>query len=241
TVVSARPRSPQGRSRALVAAAVAAVVLAGAGIAYGLMDRETAASAGRGGTGVEGPGPADGRPEGGDGLPLTPGDGPPGSVSPGDSGTTASSAPASRSASGAPSKGVLSPSPARPAPGDATGPGHVSSSTTASGGGASGSADGGTGTPKPTCFARGDGRYDCTVWKNAKSYWKDGREAGILYAGKNYFYCQADLGRRVTDGRWTNVWWGRTDDDSRNAGVWVSIVYVQGGDNDGPVPGLPVC
>ncbi|OSZ55382.1 hypothetical protein OQI_38860, partial [Streptomyces pharetrae CZA14] len=79
------------------------------------------------------------------------------------------------------------------------------------------------------------------VWSTAKSYTAAGAEAGVLHAGTNYFYCQANLGRRETSGEWTNVWWAKTDDDSGNADVWVSDVYIQGGDNDAPVPGLPVC
>ncbi len=88
---------------------------------------------------------------------------------------------------------------------------------------------------------RADGKYDCTVWRTATTYWSDGRQAGVLNAGKNYFSCQANLGRRETSGEWTNVWWAKTDDDSGNVDVWVSDVYLQGGDNDAPVPGLPVC
>ncbi len=63
----------------------------------------------------------------------------------------------------------------------------------------------------------------------------------MLNAGTNYFYCQQNLGRRETSGQWTNVWWARTDDDSGNTGVFVSDVYIKGGENDKPVPGLPVC
>ncbi|MFI6335024.1 serine/threonine-protein kinase [Streptomyces sp. NPDC050535] len=122
-----------------------------------------------------------------------------------------------------------------------------------SGGGTGGSTDGGTTgggsstapTPDapvaPVCDSIGGGKYNCQVWRTAKSYTASGAEAGVLNAGTNYFYCQQNLGRRETYGEWTNVWWARTDDDSGNTGVFVSVVYVQGGDNDSPVPGLPVC
>lgn len=63
----------------------------------------------------------------------------------------------------------------------------------------------------------------------------------MLKAGTNYFYCQQNLGRRESHGQWTNVWWARTDDDSGNTGVFVNDVNIQGGHNDEPVPGLPVC
>ncbi|MEU9326614.1 protein kinase [Streptomyces canus] len=101
--------------------------------------------------------------------------------------------------------------------------------------------DGGAGTPAPACTAIGGGKYNCTVWKTATSYTASGAEAGVLNAGTNYFYCQSNLGRRETSGEWTNVWWAKTDDDSGNTGVYVSDVYLKGGNNDEPVPGLPVC
>ena len=87
----------------------------------------------------------------------------------------------------------------------------------------------------------GGGKYNCTVWRTAKSYTASGTEVGVLNTGTNYFYCQQNLGRRETSGEWTNVWWAKTDDDSGNTDVWVSDVYIQGGANDEPVPGLPVC
>ncbi|MFF7640037.1 protein kinase [Streptomyces canus] len=118
-----------------------------------------------------------------------------------------------------------------------------------SGGDDTGGSDSGNGgttgddpsTPAPACTAIGGGKYNCTVWKTATSYTASGAEAGVLNAGTNYFYCQSNLGRRETSGGWTNVWWAKTDDDSGNTGVYVSDVYIKGGNNDEPVPGLPVC
>lgn len=98
-----------------------------------------------------------------------------------------------------------------------------------------------TPSPAAACRPTGGGRYDCQVWRAATSYTASGTEAGTLKAGADYFYCQANLGRRETYGRWTNVWWAKTDDDSGNTGVYVSDVYLKGGNNDAPVPGLPVC
>ncbi|WP_093607681.1 serine/threonine-protein kinase [Streptomyces indicus] len=162
--------------------------------------------------------------------------------------------------------GKDSPAPSKPgAEGGTTGGGSDDSGTgnggsdtggsgsggSASGGSGSGSGgtDGGTGGgsatggggPAPMCEPIGGGKYNCRVWRTAKSYTASGSEAGILNAGTNYFYCQSNLGRRETHGEWTNVWWAKTDDDSGNTGVWVSDVYIEGGDNDAPVPGLPVC
>ncbi|MFC8198698.1 serine/threonine-protein kinase [Streptomyces sp. NPDC057298] len=120
------------------------------------------------------------------------------------------------------------------------------SPTTTDGGTTGGSSGGGTGggedpSPAPVCHAIGGGKYNCVVWKTATSYTAAGAEAGTLNAGTNYFYCQQNLGRRETYGEWTNTWWARTDDDSGNTGVFVSDVYIKGGDNDSPLPGLPVC
>lgn len=90
------------------------------------------------------------------------------------------------------------------------------------------------------CYGIGGGRYNCTVWKTAPSYFAGDVRAGTLNAGTNYFYCQA-LGSEVVDGPYRNDWWAKTDDDSGNKGVWVNVVYLSGGDNDQPVPGLPAC
>ncbi|MEV0738063.1 protein kinase [Streptomyces sp. NPDC050549] len=96
-------------------------------------------------------------------------------------------------------------------------------------------------SPAPACRSIGGGKYNCQVWRSAKSYTASGTEVGVLGAGTNYFYCQVNLGRRETYGQWTNVWWAKTDDDSGNTNVYVSDVYIKGGGNDEPVPGLPVC
>ncbi|MGW7417833.1 serine/threonine protein kinase, partial [Streptomyces sp. NPDC054863] len=118
----------------------------------------------------------------------------------------------------------------------------------ANGGGAGGSRgpQGGGGNPPPAppapvCHGIGAGKYNCEVWRTSDSIRAGGDHAGKLNAGTNYFYCQANLGRRVTYGNWTNVWWAKTDDDSGNTNVYVSVVYLKGGDNDKALPGLPTC
>ncbi|GAA2476422.1 serine/threonine-protein kinase [Streptomyces longisporus] len=130
-------------------------------------------------------------------------------------------------------------------PGGGTTGGGTTGGTTSGGttGGGSGGTTGGGGatTPAPACTSIGGGKYNCTVWRTAKSYTASGTEVGVLGAGTNYFYCQQNLGRRETYGQWTNVWWAKTDDDSGNTNVYISDVYVKGGDNDQPIPGLPVC
>ncbi|MEV6109719.1 serine/threonine-protein kinase [Streptomyces sp. NPDC051940] len=115
--------------------------------------------------------------------------------------------------------------------------------TTASGGTTTSGSDSGGGgsTPEPSCWSIGGGKYNCELWRTADSYDSAHTRVGTLYQGVNYFYCQVRLSHRVTYGDWTNVWWAKTDDDSGNAGVFVSDVWIKGGDNDAPVPGLPVC
>lgn len=121
------------------------------------------------------------------------------------------------------------------------------SKSTSSGGGSTGGGAPTTGgaspssSPASVCRSIGGGKYNCQVWRSAKSYTASGTEVGVLGAGTNYFFCQQNLGRRETYGQWTNVWWAKTDDDSGNTNVYVSDVYLKGGDNDEPIPGLPVC
>ncbi|MEV5956134.1 protein kinase [Streptomyces sp. NPDC051987] len=95
--------------------------------------------------------------------------------------------------------------------------------------------------PDPVCASAGDGMYTCQVHSAAKSYTADGTKVGKVLPGAHEFSCQADLGRRATHGASTNVWWARTDDDSGNTGVYISDVYIEGGTDDEPLPGLPVC
>ncbi|MEU8956446.1 protein kinase [Streptomyces sp. NPDC048518] len=108
-------------------------------------------------------------------------------------------------------------------------------------GGSGGPSGGGDSAPAPVCHPAGGGKYNCDVWRTAPSYTAGGAQVGTLNKGANYFYCQQNLGRRETYGRWTNVWWAKTDDDSGNTNVFVSDVYLKGGDNDKPLPGLPTC
>ncbi|MFI8824739.1 serine/threonine-protein kinase [Streptomyces sp. NPDC053431] len=227
------------RSGALVAAAVAAVLLAGGGVTYALVDRDG------GGTEQEqlAGGQGSASPSADPGRVLDPG-------APG-GGKTASGSPsasANPSEDGAKPSGKPTPSPSTPSkaplPGAAAGGTTGGGSTGGSTGGGSTTTGGGGTSPTPAtggCTARGGGKYDCQVWRTEKTYRHDGGEMGVLNAGTNYFYCQVDLGRRETYGNWTNIWWARTDDDSGNTNVYFSVVYLKGGDNDQPIPGLPIC
>jgi hypothetical protein len=90
------------------------------------------------------------------------------------------------------------------------------------------------------CYGIGGGKYNCNVWKTAPTFWEHNVRAGTLNAGTNYFYCQA-VGSTMSDGPYFNKWYAKTDDDSGNKGVWVNVIYLSGGGNDQPVPGLPTC
>ena len=138
-----------------------------------------------------------------------------------------------------PADPVTTAPPAKTSGSDTTGGSGSGDAGTPAGGGSSG---GDTETTQaPSCHAIGGGRYNCEVWRTSDSYTASGTKAGVLKAGTSYFYCQQNLGRRETYGRWTNVWWAKTDDDSGNTNVYFSDVYIRGGDNDSPIPGLPVC
>ncbi|OKK03400.1 serine/threonine protein phosphatase [Streptomyces sp. CB03234] len=256
TAPGARAGRRKSRARVLVAVAAVAVLLAGGGVTYAFMDGDKAPA----GQELAG-GQADrsGSPE--PGRPLIPAPSatqatPAAKPSASEPAPEKSSAAADKPRASAPAAGggtdggaTAGTGGASGTTGSGSGPGSSSGSGSGSGstgggsgtGGGSATTTGGGGEPAPVCHSIGGGKYNCQVWRTAKSYRADGSEAGVLNAGTNYFYCQANLGRRETHGEWTNVWWARTDDDSGNTGVYVSDVYIQGGDNDQPVPGLPVC
>ncbi|MGW6547771.1 protein kinase domain-containing protein [Streptomyces massasporeus] len=235
TTVNPDRAASRRRTRVLLAAAAVAVVLAAAGTTVALLDdsagKETGerADAARAKGGSSAPGGAD------DGSSA------PRATQQGDDdkGGDPSKKPADEKDS-EPTGRATSPAPEKPA-GDGTGAGTPDGGTSGSGSGGGGTTGGGSTTPAPVCHPIGGGKYNCHVWKTADSYTAAGAKAGILNAGTNYFYCQQNLGRRETSGEWTNIWWAKTDDDSGNTDVWVSDVYIKGGDNDAPVPGLPLC
>ncbi|RCH70551.1 serine/threonine protein kinase [Streptomyces sp. SDr-06] len=221
-----RAAGRKGRGRVLVAAGAAAVVLVGGGVAYALLDH----GAGDGG-GQQAVGAANGtspRPADDQGEAARQGTSAP---SAGATPNSPSSAPRS---SGKPSA-KADPAKSGDAKGDAGKAPDPKKNPPSSPGG------GGAAPPAGSCRPIAGGRFNCEVWRAANSIRSDGAAAGVLNAGTNYFYCQKDLGRRETYGKWTNTWWARTDDDSGNTQVYVSVVYLKGGDNDQPVPGLKAC
>ncbi|MEV5277909.1 serine/threonine-protein kinase [Streptomyces sp. NPDC052811] len=226
-----RPAAGRSRGKVLVAACVAAVLLVGAGVGYALLDRTDTPSGQQEAAGAANSAAPDGEQGGVARITGSPSAGDAhGSPSPGAPASSAPSSSASkpgRNDDGAKSGAGSSPEPRKsPSAPNSGGPGGTS---------------GGAQPPSGSCQAIAGGKYDCQVWRTATSYRQGGATAGVLKAGTNYFYCQSDLGRRETYGKWTNTWWARTDDDSGNTNVYVSVVYLKGGDNNQPVPGLKVC
>ncbi|MET9359340.1 serine/threonine-protein kinase [Streptomyces sp. NPDC006632] len=226
-IAEPRPAPKRGRRTAWIAAAAAAVALAGGGAGYALLgqsdtgDRPQAAGA-----------PAGASPDAADDQ-----IGSTGPTTPGPSARTASNSPAPRASSSTKPSPKSDTGKTDDAKAGATGTPAPNKSTPGAPGTATpGGPAGGAAPPAGSCRPTAGGRFDCQVWRTAKSTQRDGAPAGVLKAGTNYFYCQTNLGRRET-----YAWWARTDDDSGHTNVYVSVVYVKGGDNNQPVPGLKVC
>ncbi|MFE5755492.1 protein kinase [Streptomyces massasporeus] len=232
TAMSPDRTASRRKARVLPAAAAVAVVLAAAGTTVALLGDSGGKGAGertdaaRGAAGSAEPG----GPDDGSNAPRATQQGD-------DKGSAPTEKPADKKDPAATGRATT------PAPGKSagTGAGTSDGGTPGSGSGGGAPTGGGSTTPAPACHPIGGGKYNCQVWKTADSYTASGSKTGILNAGTNYFYCQQNLGRRETSGEWTNIWWAKTDDDSGNTDVWVSDVYIKGGDNDAPVPGLPLC
>ncbi|WP_306969328.1 serine/threonine-protein kinase [Streptomyces afghaniensis] len=228
------PAPRRMKTRALLVAAAVTVVLAAAGTTVALLRDSDGTDAGHRTDAARADATASasesGRADDGSNAPRPEGQGDEKGKAPSKKPRGKEPEPTGRATTSAPAKSA----------GGTTG-GTSGGSGTGGGSGDGGTTGGGTATPAPVCDPIGGGTYNCTVWKTATSYTASGAEAGVLNAGTNYFYCQQNLGRRETDGQWTNVWWAKTDDDSGNTDVWISDVYIKGGDNDAPVPGLPVC
>ncbi|MCB5909451.1 protein kinase [Streptomyces sp. SF28] len=247
------PQDPQEREPArrrrrvgLAVAAVLAVLAAGGGVTYALVGKDSGETVAQGGPRPTASGSPTRAAE-----PNTPADG--GADGTADEskgkGKDKESPSASPSPAQEPSDGPASPGPKPGGTGGSSG--HHGGGGTGGGGshdggsggsgGSAGSGGGGTPTESTSCAPGDAGKTNCQVWRAATSYTPSFQQVGTLNSGPNYFYCQAKLGRRETYGKWTNVWWAKTDDDSGNAGVYVSVVYLTGGGNDQPIPGLGVC
>ncbi|WP_405734287.1 serine/threonine protein kinase [Streptomyces sp. NBC_01537] len=91
------------------------------------------------------------------------------------------------------------------------------------------------------CTDAGGGTYDCTVIKAANSFDDDRTKVGVVYKGTRAFYCQADVGISRTRAGVTSTWWAKTDDDSGNSGVWITVTVISGAVDNTPLSGLPTC
>ncbi|WP_406129986.1 serine/threonine-protein kinase [Streptomyces sp. NBC_00989] len=225
------PAAPRRKARILIAAAAVVAVLAGAGVVVARMvnsaDTKVTSQ------------PSASSPAGAGVGPASP------------SGRTDADRSIEAEPTGQGGDGTQAPTQRHTGKGENTAAGQdptvAPSKSMSSGGGSTGGGAPATGgatpssSPASVCQSIGGGKYNCQVWRSAKSYTASGTEAGVLGAGTNYFFCQQHLGRRETYGQWTNVWWAKTDDDSGNTDVYVSDVYLKGGGNDEPIPGLPVC
>ncbi|MEU7388723.1 serine/threonine-protein kinase [Streptomyces tanashiensis] len=262
------------RGNVLIAAAVAAVLLAGGGVTYALMDHDDS-------TRATGETPQDGDrggAAGGDpGRVLDPGSSTAPSGRPSGTATPSAGATPSGRESGAAAGGATAtgdpgsegsdrdPAAGGPAAGGtdaetASGAGGGGGATTAPGkpgggaaaaGGSSttGSSSGGGATTQPTteapppasgCTASGSSA-SCQVVRSATTTRYDGGEMGTVGAGPHTFYCQVDLDRTETYGGSTSRWFARTDDDSGNTNVYLSVLHLSGGAGGGPVAGLRIC
>ncbi|GAA2813821.1 serine/threonine-protein kinase [Streptomyces showdoensis] len=229
------------RARGFVAAAVAAVVLVGGGVTYALTERTPGAPSAAGDRPAQG---ATGEPgqvlDGGDGAgkagagtgpaTRTPGAGE--SATPGEGASTTAGAPSGEATDAAPGATGATPTPRR---GGGTAATSGAKPTTA--------APTTTAAPPPAasgCTASGSSA-SCQVVRAAVSRRYDGGEMGTVGAGPQEFFCQVDLDHGETYGGQTSRWWARTDDDSGNTNVYVSVLHLRGGAGGGPVEGLRIC
>ncbi|MGH3943482.1 MAG: serine/threonine protein kinase, partial [Pseudonocardiaceae bacterium] len=90
-----------------------------------------------------------------------------------------------------------------------------------------------TGTANQTEF------YACTVTQTAPVYLPETTDRrGDLSAGPSPFLCQAE-GSKYSVGKRANHWWAWVG--LGDVGLWAPTVFLAGGPDDAPVPGLPVC
>ncbi|MGH4008792.1 MAG: serine/threonine-protein kinase [Pseudonocardiaceae bacterium] len=81
--------------------------------------------------------------------------------------------------------------------------------------------------------------YACTVTQAAPAYLPGTTEPrGHLPARQTPFLCQSK-GSKYSVGNRANDWWAWVG--LGDAGVWAPTVFLAGGPDDAPVPGLPVC
>ncbi|MFF8696738.1 hypothetical protein ACF08W_31445 [Streptomyces sp. NPDC015144] len=80
--------------------------------------------------------------------------------------------------------------------------------------------------------------FDYTSWSHKTPDALASTHVGYLNEGSNYVKCW-DYGQSISDKGRTSSTWFKTDDDSGNANVWVSKVYVRPSDWNIYVPRCP--
>ncbi|MFJ7958805.1 protein kinase [Streptomyces sp. NPDC096319] len=174
------------------------------------------------------------------GAPATEGPGSDGSDPDATAGGPAAGGTGQGTASGAGGAGATT-APGRQGGGTATA-GGASTTGDASGGGGGATTAPTTEAPPPAagCTASGSSAT-CQVVRSATTTRYDGGEMGTVGAGPHSFFCQVDLDRTETYGGSTSRWFARTDDDSGNTNVYLSVLHLSGGAGGGPVEGLRIC
>ncbi|WP_426362627.1 serine/threonine-protein kinase [Streptomyces sp. E-08] len=142
-------------------------------------------------------------------------------------------------ASGAGGGGGATTAPGKPGGSTATA-GGTSATRDPSGGGATTAPTTDAPPPASGCTASGSSAT-CQVVRSATTTRYDGGEMGTVGAGPHSFSCQVDLDRTETYGGTTSRWFARTDDDSGNTNVYLSVLHLSGGGGGGPVAGLRIC
>src|SRR5262245_65158880 len=96
------------------------------------------------------------------------------------------------------------------------------------------------GYPTYNCYMYRSSVHLWNHWSTALEYNLADNQTGILYQGTSWFVCQRTHPVDIYYGNAVNNWWAYTLGDNGWWG-WVNAVYISGGANWGPVPGLAVC
>lgn len=85
-------------------------------------------------------------------------------------------------------------------------------------------------------FSDTSGYYDCTIIRKAPRYHAGANYSNSSTTGRPLFLCQSAGSRYWVENR-SNNWWAWLQE----FGGWVPVVFLEGGPDDAPQPGLPVC
>ncbi|GAA1816020.1 hypothetical protein GCM10009682_41130 [Luedemannella flava] len=90
------------------------------------------------------------------------------------------------------------------------------------------------------CYMYKTSTHSWDMWQNSTRLQIIDNLSGVLYAGTSWFVCQRTFGVTFQTGNAVNNYWAYTLSDTGRWG-WINAIYISGGDNYGPVPGLPKC